>query len=50
MVYVMYDYDTGSTEFPDDIYALEYFSEYTYHWEFEFKNNQLKFIRMAVAG
>ncbi len=50
MVYLMYDYDTGSTKFPNDLYPLENFSEYTYHWEFEFKNNQLLLVRMIMAG
>lgn len=50
IIYFKYDFDSGSEEIKEVIYPEEYFSEYTYLWKFEWKNNQLKFIELIVVG
>lgn len=44
-----YDFDQGS-EIGNSIYPSEYYLEYTDLWEFEWKNNQIVFIKTHGAG
>lgn len=49
-IHFSYDYDTGSEDVEDDLYPSDYYTEFTHLWEFEWKNNKLKFIRINSAG
>lgn len=46
----VYDYDTGSEDVEDNMYPSDYNVEFTHYWEFEWKNNKLKFLRLNSAG
>ncbi|WP_417873763.1 YARHG domain-containing protein [Xanthomarina gelatinilytica] len=49
-VYFRYDYDTGSEDVKEELYLSDWYKEFTHYWNFEFINNQLKFIDFGVAG
>lgn len=51
-VNLYYNYMTHSKIIKDFDAFTDYHSEdeYMYNWQFEFKNNKLKFIRLAIAG
>lgn len=49
-VYFRYDYDNGSEDVKEELYPSDWYNEFTYYWNFEFINNQLKFIDFGVAG
>lgn len=51
-VNLYYNYKSNSKIIKDVDEYTDYHSEdeYVYNWQFEFKNNKLKFIRLAVAG
>lgn len=49
-IHFSYDYDAGSENVEGDLYPSDYYTEFTHMWEFEWKNNKLKFIRINSAG
>ncbi len=51
-VNIFYNYMAHSKIIKDFDEFTDYHSEneYMYNWQFEFKNNELKFIRLAIAG
>lgn len=49
-IYFRYDFDSGSEEIKDEIYPSDASVEFTYFWNFEYLNDQLKFIDFGVAG
>lgn len=46
----VYDYDTGSEDVEDNLYPSDYNVEFTHYWEFEWKNDKLKFLKLNSAG
>ena len=46
----VYDYDTGSEDVEYNMYPSDYNVEFTHYWEFEWKNDKLKFVRLNSAG
>lgn len=45
-----YDFDGGTEKIDVNLYPSSYYVEFTYVWEFEWKNNQLKFVELIAAG
>lgn len=40
----------GGSEFGELLYPTDMITEFAYHWNFEWKNNKLKFVQLIVAG
>ena len=40
----------GGSEFGELLYPTDMITEFAYFWNFEWKNNQLKFVQLIVAG
>ncbi|MDR6969537.1 hypothetical protein J2X31_003570 [Flavobacterium arsenatis] len=40
----------GGSEFGESLYPTDMINEFVYFWNFEWKNNQLKFVELIVAG
>ncbi|WP_300977752.1 YARHG domain-containing protein [Flavobacterium sp.] len=46
----VYNYDSGSEDVEENMYSSDFDEEFTHFWEFEWKKDELKFLKFYSAG